>query len=63
MHVETVVAAQNILGEGPLWSVRQQAFYWVDIEGQAFFRLKLKRDSDSAGEVERFPLEQRIGAL
>jgi L-arabinonolactonase len=61
MNVETVVAAQNILGEGPLWSVRQKAFYWVDIEGRAFFRLKTT--GNTAGEVERFPLEYRIGAL
>src|SRR6202042_981900 len=28
------------LGEGPYWSVRQQALYWVDILGQTVFRLR-----------------------
>jgi len=32
------------LGEGPYWSVRQQALYWVDILGHAVFRLCLQDD-------------------
>lgn len=27
------------VGEGPYWSVRQQALYWVDVLGQTVFRL------------------------
>jgi sugar lactone lactonase YvrE len=30
--IEFVVDCQNILGEGPAWSVDDQKLYWVDIE-------------------------------
>jgi xylono-1,5-lactonase len=33
------------LGEGPYWSVRQQALYWVDILGQTVHRLSPTDDS------------------
>ena len=29
-----VVDCANILGEVPVWDVREQSFYWVDIEGK-----------------------------
>lgn len=31
-------AAGNLIGESPVWSVREQALYWVDVEGRAAFR-------------------------
>jgi sugar lactone lactonase YvrE len=39
-QVEHVFAAQDALGEGPVWSVREQALYWVDIEGRRVHRLE-----------------------
>jgi sugar lactone lactonase YvrE len=38
-EVEHVLAAHNKLGEGPVWNAREQALYWVDIEGNCFCRL------------------------
>jgi xylono-1,5-lactonase len=46
------------LGEGPYWSVRQQALYWVDILGQAVFRL---RPAD--GSVVMWQMPEMIGWL
>ncbi len=37
-EVEHVLAAHNQLGEGALWSVDEQALYWVDIERNTFSR-------------------------
>ena len=37
------------LGEGPLWDEREQALYWVDLRGQAFFR-----HHPASGENRRF---------
>jgi D-xylonolactonase len=44
------------LGEGPLWSPRQQAILWVDILAPALNRLSLHD-----GKIERWPMPERIG--
>ena len=46
-QVKAVDAPLSILGEGPLWSVRDQALYWVDISGKKVFRLR-----PQSGQVE-----------
>lgn len=46
------------LGEGPLWSVREQALYWVDILGQAAHRLRI-----ADGQVTTWPMPEMIGWL
>ena len=46
------------LGEGPYWSVRQQALYWVDILGQSVFRLRPTDDS-----VATWQMPEMIGWL
>jgi len=30
-EVENILSVQNILGEGPLWNIEEQALYWVDL--------------------------------
>ncbi len=37
-EIERVLDVTNQLGEGPLWNVAEQAFYWVDILGKKFFK-------------------------
>ena len=32
--LRVAVAAENLIGESPVWSVREQALYWVDVEGR-----------------------------
>jgi sugar lactone lactonase YvrE len=46
------------LGEGPLWSARENAIYWVDILAPAVHRLEL-----SDGSVQSWPMPERIGWL
>lgn len=29
-HIECIVPAQSILGEGPIWNAREGALYWID---------------------------------
>lgn len=47
---------QDELGEGPLWSERHNAIFWVDILWQA-----LNRYSLADGSIQRWPLPERIG--
>jgi L-arabinonolactonase len=57
-EVEHIEPVQNILGEGPWWSVSEQRLYWIDITGKAFFRL-----NPATGEIETFELELVIGSM
>jgi sugar lactone lactonase YvrE len=56
--VEHVLAAQDKLGEGPIWSVKEQALYWVDIEGRRVHRL-----DPASGEHEVFEPGLQFTAL
>jgi sugar lactone lactonase YvrE len=44
------------LGEGPLWSQRDNAIYWVDILAPALHRLSL-----AGGDVRSWPVPEKIG--
>jgi sugar lactone lactonase YvrE len=44
------------LGEGPMWSSRQNALFWVDI-----FRQRLNRLSLGSGEISTWDMPERIG--
>lgn len=57
-RVEHVVAAQNELGEGPVWNSREKALYWVDIEDTCYYRF----DPESRA-LQRVDVGTRIGAL
>ena len=46
----------DLLGEGLLWSAREQALYWTDILAPALNRLTL-----ATGKVERWAMPERIG--
>lgn len=48
----------SLLGEGPVWSVREQALYWVDIEG-----LLVHRWQWGTEQVRTWPVPCMIGAL
>ena len=56
--IERVLPAANKLGEGPLWSVGEQALYWVDIEGDCFHRFY-----PDTGKLDSFQVGQPIGCL
>lgn len=49
---------RDLLGEGPLWSARDSALYWVDIKAPRVNRLDL-----ASGEVGAWPMPEAIGWL
>jgi sugar lactone lactonase YvrE len=53
-----VLACQNRLGEGPIWSVDEQALYWVDILAPAIHRF---RPAESAHQ--HWPMPEHVGSL
>jgi L-arabinonolactonase len=58
VSVACVVDAKNKLGEVPVWDVREQALYWVDIEGKLLQRL-----TPATGEVKRWTMPERIACF
>jgi sugar lactone lactonase YvrE len=53
--VECVLRIEAIVGESPVWSVREQALYWVDILGQ-----KIHRFHPDSGGNETFDLPDQV---
>ncbi len=49
-------SGRSLLGEGPLWSARDNAVYWVDILGQRLQRLSL-----ATGAIEHWDMPEPIG--
>lgn len=52
------LTTHNILGEGAVWSPEEQALYWVDIEGQRFYRFFF-----ATRQQETFEAGDMIGVL
>jgi L-arabinonolactonase len=57
-QVESILSAQNELGEGPLWNIEEQALYWVDIFKGCFHRFY-----PATGRQETFTVGLPLGAL
>ena len=57
-EVELVLAAENELGEGPLWNNAEQALYWVDIEAGNY-----QRYEPSTGHHQVINIGIKVGAL
>lgn len=55
-QVTCVADVQAVLGEGPVWVERDQALYWVDIQGHKIFRL-------ANGEVSSWETPVRVCSL
>ena len=53
-----VAEGQCLLGESPIWSVEQQALYWVDIRNPMIHRL-----DPATGERRKWPVESEIGSI
>ncbi len=58
MHAELIVDARNATGESPVWSVAEQALYWVDIPAQ---RLHCWRASD--GQTQSWQAPQMLACI
>jgi len=54
--VEIVTAVRSQVGESPLWSVAEQALWWVDIEGRRLHRL-----DPATAKTATWPVDERIG--
>ena len=50
--------SRDRVGESPVWSVAQQALYWVDIEGRTLHRFDW-----AAQHHSRWPTPQRVGCI
>jgi len=50
-ELEHVLAVQNIVGEGPIWNGKEQALYWVDIQGHTIHRLQPETMEHSVFDV------------
>jgi len=57
-EIERIVDARNVIGETPVWSVAEQALYWIDCEDP-----KLQRWDPATGEVAQWPMPERIGGF
>lgn len=55
--VEPVVQIPTVLGEGPFWSLEEQALYWLDI-----FKPAINRFRPQTGENEVMPVAEPIYA-
>ena len=55
---QCVVAGGNALGEGVLWSVREQAVYWVDI-----LQCQLHRWDPATRAHQRWTLDEEVSAI
>lgn len=62
MEAEIALAADItcIVGEGPIWSVREQALYWIDGQGHRIMRL---RPEEEAPETRPLPYRPSCLAL
>jgi len=57
-EIEHFLAIHNTLGEGALWSVSEQALYWIDIHNNCYHRL-----DSSSGMYETVSVGVKIGVL
>ncbi len=57
-EVELLLNCRNTLGEGPMWSVAEQALYWVDILGEQVHRL-----DPASGDHRQYDVGQEVGAV
>lgn len=53
-----MIPCGNLLGEVPLWDVREQALYWVDID-----RALLQRFIPATGDVQKWTLPERLSGF
>lgn len=58
MEIKAIVDCKTILGEGPLWDVREQKLYWIDSYGSRIFRA-----DENGNGVENWEVPEKIGAL
>lgn len=67
IDVDLVSDIKAELGEGPLWSAKEQSIYWIDVTQRKVFRHNLKSNTSEAFSVSGMPgciaLRQSSGML
>ena len=58
MQVRRIGETIDVLGEGPVWDVQEQACYWVDIRA-----CQVRRYDWNTGSVHSWTLPEMVGAL
>jgi L-arabinonolactonase len=58
MQVRRIGDTIDTLGEGPVWDVQEQAFYWLDIRG-----CLVRRYDWSSGRTQSWTLPEMVGSL
>jgi sugar lactone lactonase YvrE len=56
--MEPLCAVRDRIGESPLWSVAEQALYWVDIDGRRIHRLAW-----ASRQARTWTLQERVGSI
>ncbi len=57
-EIRRVGTSTDMLGEGPVWSIAEQALYWVDIPGKA-----VRRWRQASDEVTSWAMPEMVGSL
>ena len=52
-NLRVAVPSANLIGESPVWSTREQALYWIDVEGKL-----VQRFDPASGAVERWAMPE-----
>src|SRR3954471_3971052 len=58
LRIETFSASPDRLGEGPLWDVDEERFYWIDSYGPSVHRADIK-----GGDRRTWMLPEPIGSM
>lgn len=58
LTADVALEAGDILGEGPVWSTREQSLYWVDIKKPC-----VRRWTPDTGEQRVWPVTAEIGSM
>src|ERR1700754_620317 len=58
IETRLLVDANNHLGEGPLWDVKEQRLYWIDSTAAEIYRCRA-----DGSHVERFFVPTHIGSM
>ena len=58
VQCRVITDTRDRVGESPVWSVAEQALYWVDIEGR-----RIHRWDSAAGTVQSWHSPERVGCI
>lgn len=57
-NLKRVGDTRDVLGESPVWSIAENALYWVDIRGQMIRRL-----DGRTGHIRSWPMPELVGSV